>query len=847
MSASAVYAGGQFASVGGVTRYNIAAVDARTGNVDTTWDPGASGTVRALSLAGSTLYVGGEFSWLGAARPTRHNLGAVDATSGAVTTFNPNADKPVRTLAASGSAVFVGGEFNLIGGQPRNFIAAIDPSTGLATGWNPNADFPVSALAVSGSTVYAGGGFGQVGGQTRNYIAALDAATGAATPFNPNAGGAVQALAVSGATVYAGGTFTSIGGQARNRIAALDATTGNASAWNPNAGGAVNALAVLDTTVYAGGSFMTMGCVARHRLAALDTATGSPSAWDPDAEAEVLALAAWTPASVYAGGTFTQIGRDLRVGFAAFDAAADTVTAVACVPGTVVLGTSTTCTATVTDTSTSAKTTPTGAADFSADGNGGTFSSGASCALSATGTSGQSACALNYTPGPFDVGARTVTARYGGDAAHAPSSGTAPVTVISGPPSNVSAPTISGTARQGQVLTEAHGTWTNSPSSYAYEWQACDSGGANCAAIAGATAQTYTLTVAEVGHTIRVRETASNVGGAGAPSTSAQTAVVKPAVPVSTAPPVIGGTARQGESLTEAHGSWTNAPTGYSYEWQSCDAAGASCTAIAGAAAQSYTVAASDAGHTIRVTETASNAGGAGAPAASAATSVVPSLEPAAVAPSNTALPAVSGSTVVGATLSTSPGAWSGTPPITLGYQWQRCAPSCLDVPRATDDSYTLVAADLGTMMRVLITAANSRGSASAASPTVGPVAPSAAMVKARLLQDIVPSGKAARIRTLVSRGGYASTPTALSAGRLTIGWYFVPKGAHMSKPKPVLIAKGEKTFGGPGTAQLKVKLSTKGRQALRNAKTLKLTGKAGFVAAGQPKVEALKTFTLKR
>jgi len=54
----------------------------------------------------------------------------------------------------------------------------------------------------------------------------------------------VNALAVSGDTVYAGGTFTSIGGQTRNRIAALNAMTGLAMSWNPNASSSVVALAV---------------------------------------------------------------------------------------------------------------------------------------------------------------------------------------------------------------------------------------------------------------------------------------------------------------------------------------------------------------------------------------------------------------------------------------------------------------------------------------------------------------------------------------------------------------------------------------------------------------------------
>lgn len=103
---------------------------------------------------------------------------------------------------------------------------------------------------------------------------------------------------------------------------------------------------------------------------------------------------------------------------------------------------------------------------------------------------------------------------------------------LAGSPIAVTPPTISGVTVRGQVLTEGHGTWRNNPTSYAYQWQDCDTAGANCTAISGATAQTYTLQAADVGHTIRVAETAINSIGAGRPQTSAQTAVVTAPTPV---------------------------------------------------------------------------------------------------------------------------------------------------------------------------------------------------------------------------------------------------------------------------------------------------------------------------
>jgi hypothetical protein len=76
-------------------------------------------------------------------------------------------------------------------------------------------------------------------------------------------------------------------------------------------------------------------------------------------------------------------------------------------------------------------------------------------------------------------------------------------------PSNLIAPKISGTARDAQTLTSTTGTWSGSPTSYARQWMRCDGSGANCAAIAGATATTYALTSADVTKRISVQITAA--------------------------------------------------------------------------------------------------------------------------------------------------------------------------------------------------------------------------------------------------------------------------------------------------------------------------------------------------
>jgi len=189
-------------------------------------------------------------------------------------------------------------------------------------------------------------------------------------------------------------------------------------------------------------------------------------------------------------------------------------------------------------------------------------------------------------------------------------------------PRSSAPPTISGATQVGQMLTATTGAWTGTPTAFAYQWQRCDAAGANCADISGAVAQSYQLTDADAGSTLRVTVTARNGAGSGT-AASAPSAVVAPsAAPTNTGPPTIAGTAQVGQTLTATTGAWTGAPTTFAYEWQRCDGAGANCVAIPGASGATYVLSAADTGATIRVAVTAANAAGS-ATAVSSPTSPV--------------------------------------------------------------------------------------------------------------------------------------------------------------------------------------------------------------------------------
>ena len=193
-------------------------------------------------------------------------------------------------------------------------------------------------------------------------------------------------------------------------------------------------------------------------------------------------------------------------------------------------------------------------------------------------------------------------------------------------PVNTAPPTISGTPTVGQTLTAANGTWSNTPTSYDYQWLRCNATGGSCVNVANGTQKTYTLVGADANHTMRVKVTATNADGSSS-AQSAQTDPVAPAsagaVPRNTDRPEISGTPEVGETLTADEGTWTGNPTSYSFQWQRCDADNiVACLNVAGATSKSYALHTGDLGYRLRVRVTAHNARGA-TTASSATTAVI--------------------------------------------------------------------------------------------------------------------------------------------------------------------------------------------------------------------------------
>jgi len=177
-------------------------------------------------------------------------------------------------------------------------------------------------------------------------------------------------------------------------------------------------------------------------------------------------------------------------------------------------------------------------------------------------------------------------------------------------PNNTSPPTFTGTLMQGKTLTATTGTWSNSPTTFFYRWQRCSADGTACGNIDNAAQKTYSLTAADVDHTIRVVVTASNSDGQTSANSKVSDVVSANTAPKNTVKPSISGIEQPGEELTAANGTWTGGVRTFAYQWQRCDMAGANCTDVAGATGKTYGVRGVDVDHTLRVVVTSTNLAG---------------------------------------------------------------------------------------------------------------------------------------------------------------------------------------------------------------------------------------------
>ncbi len=278
------FIGGLFTGVGGTPRSNVAAIKA-DGKVDTAFNPGANGKVKAVAASedGTVIFLGGMFTEAGGA--PRANLAAVDAVTGAAlaswTADTAGTTPDVASLAVDGDRLYVGGRFTGIDGTARKRLVVIDIPTGnLVPSFRPAPNKGVTEVVVSpDGTVYAGGAFTMLGGQPRNSAGSVNPATGTATAFSPTGnGGNVVTVGLS----PDGGRF--FYGTENNTLFAYTPATSNAPIWSIKTSGNTQAIADSGDEMWIGGHFsqIVTGHIARPFIASIDPVDGSVNAWNPE-------------------------------------------------------------------------------------------------------------------------------------------------------------------------------------------------------------------------------------------------------------------------------------------------------------------------------------------------------------------------------------------------------------------------------------------------------------------------------------------------------------------------------------------------------------------------------------
>ena len=317
------------------------------------------------------------------------------------------------------------------------------------------------------------------------------------------------------------------------------------------------------------------------------------------------------------------------------------------------------------------------------------------------------ATSSTYTPGDDDLG-KTLKVRvsFTDDASNPETlTSAATATVVAKNTPATGAATITGTARVGETLTAVTtGIMDETEGldnvSYMYQWIRVDGTEAD---IAGATSSTYRPVDADLGTTLKVRVRFEDDDGNPEMLTSAATAVVVAANTPATGVPTITGTARVDETLTAVITGIMDADgyqlTSVTYQWIRVDGTEAD---IAGATSSTYTLVADDEGTTIKVRVRFEDDDGNPEMLISAATAVVVAANTPA-----TGVPTITGTARVDETLTaviTGIMDADGYQLTSVTYQWIRVDGTEADIAGATSSTYTLIADDEGTTIKVRVT-----------------------------------------------------------------------------------------------------------------------------------------------
>jgi hypothetical protein len=348
--------GGEFASVNGKPRFNLAAVSTSTWqllNWNPDWRPDTVGHVNSIVRSGKYLIISGAYGFIGQSHSK--DIVRINASTGMIDDWS----MPLPSLFYEQGA----GKIIASNGVFYTAVGAINVETGAQTDWKPVPDTApgdpyffarIISLDIADGVIYVAGEFNRMNGQIRHSIAAFSESTGELLEWNPNAEwkpepeifyAAIRSIKVSNGVVYAGGEFRRFGTSAATGLAAVNAATGEVLEWSPYClpwkdpyvkGNRITGVG--HGVVFVQSIHASVGeqVVLREGFAELDARTGAVTSWDPGITSITRdtispnTIFGYTPVvranafavngtTLYVGGMFDSVQGQPRARLAAFD------------------------------------------------------------------------------------------------------------------------------------------------------------------------------------------------------------------------------------------------------------------------------------------------------------------------------------------------------------------------------------------------------------------------------------------------------------------------------------------------------------------------------------------------
>ncbi|MFH0878097.1 MAG: hypothetical protein V2A34_00140 [Lentisphaerota bacterium] len=305
-----VYIAGLVTNLGGQLRENFARVSLASGSVSVTWSNNPDNNVNAITVSGTNILLGGNFSHIG--------TNWASAMARLLTNGDRDVSFPSRVCdpgivyciaTQSGGRILIGGAFESVDGVALPGSARFLDDGSLDMTWRLRADGAVRKIILSGTNVYLAGTFSRLGSRDCYGVGKVSDQNGALlTGWTNRVRGTVLCIASDATNLYVGGTLTNINGQtfrylARFRHSNHQVDTG----WVPVVSNTVFAMAADQTHLYLGGAFHYLDAPVSN-LARMVLASGHvDTSWLPNPNDSVYTVACEV-SNVYVAGYFNRIG-----------------------------------------------------------------------------------------------------------------------------------------------------------------------------------------------------------------------------------------------------------------------------------------------------------------------------------------------------------------------------------------------------------------------------------------------------------------------------------------------------------------------------------------------------------